>query len=441
MPLDLIILAALIFSAYMVLTGTRRAFQEVAACRKSTKFLFIVWALYFFGIGLYNFGLRDENIADGALDIWFFVQVSVTIFAAIFSFLFIVKGRYANSVVLLFLLIYAFLGIISASYSPLPQISIFRGGQYLITCLVAGFAILILSKEQKPDLLMNANYIFILAFVVLTLVGALVDPDTAFREFGGVFGKMLYGYLPYINANTFGWLCAVLVVVSSARLVSGTENSSKNFWLSVLFASFLAMILAQSRTAILTITILTPFFLARFATKKMTVLFLVIAVSAISPLIFILLPNIPDLVMEYLKRGQQDSAFETLDGRFEYIEGQGFSAFLEAPFFGHGYDAGVRLLGDHFHNSHAQILTNSGIVGYFFWISGIVSMFFYIAHRCLVDQRISTYRRYEINGILFLVAARSFTGTIMVIHDWVLMIVLAIFVYCSVLHRIARVDK
>jgi hypothetical protein len=425
-------LVALALLSYSLFRFIKYIFSNLS---KLEKILIISWTMMFYGVGLYFFGSDDFYSGARGFDIFLLIQILTTVTAASLAILVIDKKNLLSTPATNFFLLYALFGAISAIYSPLPAHSMFRSIQYCTTILLGALLAKEMARSYMPERVMLINYIFVATFIFGTIIGALFDPGGAFREFGGIFGKILYGYFPFMNANTFGWLSAVLFTGAAFNAISQAQKPYRGLWITLAAGAMTTLVLAQSRTALISIGIVSPLFFYAMARQNSLKLGLTLGIIFTLFYITMYIGGI-EIITDLLLRGQKTSVFETFEGRLEFVEGVGASLIWERPVLGGGYDAAARTaVGTHFHNSHAQILVNSGAIGYALWSLGFLSYLYYTQRWCLIGRRMGKVKKLEITSINILLLVRTLTGSILVIHDWPLMIMLGIFIYCFALQK------
>jgi O-antigen ligase len=90
--------------------------------------------------------------------------------------------------------------------------------------------------------------------------------------------------------------------------------------------------------------------------------------------------DVVDQTEDYLRRGQTEQQIESMSGRTS-LWSIGMEMVADSPLFGHGYQTGARFggstyglqIGTNLHNSHFQVLIDSGLVGYTLWLVFLVS--------------------------------------------------------------------
>jgi O-antigen ligase len=154
--------------------------------------------------------------------------------------------------------------------------------------------------------------------------------------------------------------------------------------------------------------------------------------------------SVQDNAMSYAERGHD--VLRTLEGRMEGWK-IGLRMFGDAPILGHGYDAGVRYKGgqygfgnlSHMHNSHFQVLVNSGIVGYAIWLIMFIVPLFLVFRSfggAFFGRTVVERYSVELFVIMLLIFLRSITGQILVTHQWSLMIFMGAYLHLK-LGRVA----
>jgi len=117
----------------------------------------------------------------------------------------------------------------------------------------------------------------------------------------------------------------------------------------------------------------------------------------------------------------------------------GMNMIADQPMLGHGFQTGVRFGGRKYglpeginmHSSHFQVLVDSGVVGYVFWLLFIVPIAWRIIksliRRHLPEKTAADRFHIEAVLIIFMMLFRSLTGHVFVSLDFNLLVYIALF--------------
>jgi len=214
----------------------------------------------------------------------------------------------------------------------------------------------------------------------------------------------------------------VVLVFSGLAMLCGRSILSAKLAFCIFFLSATTLFFAQSRTTLVAIIILIGL-TALFSLKNRRAFWgfsFLIIVSAVN---FVVLEIEINLLIEYFSRGQEDQ-LQSVNGRIAYFETRALPLFFQSPVIGNGFDAGVRAAGFyHFHNSHAMILANSGALGYLMWLLALLACAF--AAFKVAFKPGSFFIRLLVLFFFILFIVRSLTGTIGMILDWPLFLLVS----------------
>jgi len=434
------------FSA--LLLNVKRFMLQVKQVSGSMRWTSIAWLFMFYGLTVFvertHIIQSVEELDSSALSqiIMFGIAIIILLVLLMRGSGVIIGGILKMPVLMMF--IYGFFATISAIYSPLFTLSIYK------SCLVFMDVLLVLvalyyiprSNLQNKNILLDLSYFLLSLMIVGAAVGGILEPERAKHPISGVFGYQLYGLWPILNPNELGFICAITGIVGLRRLFEQISWIEKYYWLSVVFISVSILIVSQARTSIVS------FVLAVMILSVLIQKLRFIGISAAAMIIIaILYASVTNKSMrwvkntqEYAERGLSEKKNETLTGRTDLWE-KGMAMFYDSPVYGYGYDAGVRYSGvtygiargSHMHNSHLQVLVNNGIVGYIPWII-MVSWVTWRAVRRLLDFRWPLFqansRLYaETFAVLIVILVRTITAQVLVTHQYSFLVFIGILIY------------
>jgi O-antigen ligase len=305
------------------------------------------------------------------------------------SRLFLLRGPQA------YFVLYSLIALASAAYATAPFVAAAKALEIVIVYLLIGIVAYRI-RSVTPDLARRyfANlWNLVLAFVTIRLIvywlAALASPGEAFIAHDSVLPYQLSGRSVYgaIHPNTLGQLAAVILVVSTNRLlqIRGDKVARYAFWSAVLLFALLTLTFAQARTSLVAVCVAVPvlFLLNRRLWFGAFLSFGGLLLSAFYS----------DSLWGYFRRGQDAEALTSLTGRLNFWE-VGLRMFQEAPLLGHGFYTSIRLdlterlaaayQGYDFSNidnTFLEVLINNGLVGFVPFVLGFLLLWGKILRR------------------------------------------------------------
>lgn len=339
---------------------------------------------------------------------------------------------------------FCFFAIASSAFSPLKALSLYKAMQILMDAALVIVACSELIRARKPELIVNVTVAMLSILLFVVVLGGILVPDLALAANQGALGASLRGVVPDIHPNELGLMAAIGLVVGVIR--SANISSSlrvRFFWVALALLSGVVLFLAQARTSLA--GALLALVLAGLLIKKLrwlaagafgSVLALFVYYQFIGSSL-----GVEDTVGHYVTRGTSTEQLQSLSGRTGLWE-IGWRMFEDAPFFGHGYGAGVRVAGMAYglpdgmnmHSSHMQVLVDMGAVGYAAWLVFVISTFAVVFKVMRKSIHFPADRYLAVEGMLvvFVIIFRSFLGHVLVSHQQNLMIFFAVYIYAMV---------
>jgi O-antigen ligase len=256
--------------------------------------------------------------------------------------------------------------------------------------------------------------------------------------------------MPYLNPNEIGFIAAVTGVVALRRIPDAGTAKLKYLYFASLVTSLVALFFAQARTSTVAFTLMV--IVSGIVIRRLRWVSVAAIIATLSLLAYFLVTGrslgIEDTVLQYLERGVSEENLETMSGR-TVLWDIGWTMFLDAPLFGHGFEAGVRfsdesygLWGAHMHNAHMQVLVNSGALGYLLWVSMVIAVsVLLIKMRKHLNLTVATEAgrfHFEILLVMGITWIRTVTGSVLVFHQYSLLIFMAMMVYIALTLKSAR---
>jgi hypothetical protein len=268
-------------------------------------------------------------------------------------------------------------------WSVRPLWTVYKSVEYGFD--VALFVAIIISLRSLEDYEPVLNWVWTLLGLQLLAawIGAVVDPRDAFDygETGIARIPELTGVIPVLAANAIGQIGAIIGIVSLSRLILRPSDDPNRGWFQLLLGfSLISMFLAQSRSAIGAFLFGIIFLL--FLARRVLWGACLAGVGAIG-IIFL---GFQSNILEYLARGQEIKQIESLTGRVDWWA-FAWEKFLQRPLSGWGGFAGGRFVilanfsqggVPDVHSSIVEALVDTGILGLFFLLLGLMGAWWYL---------------------------------------------------------------
>lgn len=419
-------------------------FREVVRTATKEKQVLLVWAVLYLSYALW---LKRSAAVEGvtSLDASAGIQVLGMLFAGVMAFLLFFSVQQVSTVFrggVLLLFIYGFLGLSTAGISPNASLTVYKSALVMLDALVVAVTIGNLrgrTCEVGPYLLGT----FILSlFVAGAALGAIFRPEEAILAVRGVFGALLVGTFPYIGANELGFISAVTALVGLRRFFTDKGLLKRFLWGSQAWMGLVVLFLNQSRTSLIGLLLCAAVLGLGIRSMRWMVKVVVLLLFCLT--FYYLLSEsklgFEEATEEYLRRGVTNQEIMSLSGRVGLWE-HGWEMFSASPVFGHGFEAGVRFSGNeyglpggtHMHNAHMQTLINSGLLGYSVWLLMVI-----IVSRKLIRRMFrhhwkrndeQSWLHVEMVAILVLILLKTLTGSVLIYHQYSLLIFMGIMAY------------
>lgn len=315
------------------------ALRRIGRLRASLRWYHGAWAILFLS-GL-TWRIRGvTSIYAEPVDTAALIRISLVAAVGLFSVLstFRASSRLIVSLtrgVPLLLATYALFGVVSSLWSVFPAWSLYKSVEYFVDVTVAALIIAEIRGIRDLKVIVDATWAMFGLLAVNVWLGALIQPESAFRTGIGVLGYQLQGVFPAISQNGVGELGALLAVVSLARLVSFEKG--RGFYALVFLLGMTTMFAAQSRSPILGFALATLVVLqSQRKLSGLTFGALAAITAALSPL--------GTLMLDYLRRGQSALEIASLSGRTTIYWGRAAEVFAAHALAGVGAYSGGRFV-------------------------------------------------------------------------------------------------
>ncbi len=448
-----------------------QAFRKVRGLGARLGWTHLCWLLLLLS-GL-QFRIRGvDSIIQQPLDFWALYRVALVGM----SLLLIAAWAYSSQVGVRdwlrglpgWLVLYAVVCLVSASWSVEPSWTLYKSAEYLTAVLVLaaivqsassterGWGVPAGRSMQRADAYMAAgpapsvdrykallDWTWALHAALLGTVwlGIMARPDKAILHGIGTLDIAIIGLIPAIGWNTVGEISAVLGIVCVARIVLRPAGLSKGaLHVTGLTVALVTLVLSASRSSIA--GFLTGTVVMLLVAKRFGSLLLVICGS----LIVGLRTPAGEKAVNYLLRGQTTETFYSLSGRVQLWE-YGMERLAESPVGGFGayaggrfvtvanFSAGARELSSNVLNTFLEVLLGTSIWGLIPLLIALGGTWWMLARHGWTAPRGSTSQALAIEalGVLGVITVRSFLAVKLVWHPALLF--LAVLGCAEVLRR------
>lgn len=339
-----------------------------------------------------------------------------------------ITGKFPNHSPLYLFFAYIIVCFGSAVYSPNPLETIWKSIEILVLFLFALKVQIDISKRRiEPEDILSILVLFLLFSVINAIIGGVLFADAAYQvseERIRTSTSSMGGIIPQLNANSLAQYSAMLVLFGFVSLIQlGRVSAGVIF---VILVGIAGLGLAYSRTSIIAVAVAILILAPKRGLGRS---FLIITAGIALGIVFV-----PEIIT-YLARGQNTELLISMSGR-THMWTIGWEAFLEQPFFGHGFYSGHKTLdidiGMEFSSldsTYLEALVDVGVLGAFFLVAFVV-LVVVSAYRSLRRARFADTRTAEwllvTSGFVFIMLIRSLTGSSFQVLHWNLLTILMI---------------
>lgn len=345
---NVFLLLAPVWCVFIVFPAMKSLVHESASVAQSFTWWQGLWLLLLLG-GLV-FRLRDQvDIQKSALDGWAMYRIGMDVLVGLILVVRFLKKQtlWHRSLfrgLLGIMAIYPLLSILSTAWSAAPAFTLFRSCEYFLDLAVLASIVETLTSVSDFEKFANWTWSLLGLLVLSAWIGAIVDPQDAFLE-GYSYGPLrvrLEGVWPNIDANSIGEYCAILAIISLARLLDDPDKKYDRAWYRLLLtSSAVTLIFTQTRADV------AAFILGLFLLFLLTRRYLLGAVTGVAAslagAILLFFTNFGSTVTSYLLRGQSMTEAESLTGRLDFWQ-FAFQKIAARPWTGYGGYAGGRFV-------------------------------------------------------------------------------------------------
>ena len=375
------------------------------------------------------------------------IEVAALLFAAFLTALILLKRGIVQSALrlpVLLIMLYTITGLFSMAWAPAVNIVAWKAAQMFVFVALSIASVSHLRRVAGFRTLVELIYMIVTLIMVSSAIAGLFAPDQAYKQLyvggGGLFGVVLYSVWPHMHPNTLGIYAAIMVVVAFRRFMDTGGSSSRLYYAGVLLLSLSVQFAAQSRGSIVAL-MAGLLVMALFWSKVRRVVAAVAVVALMAGVYQFVTSSAMDfsVVEAYIKRGQSDEQFASMSGRSGLWE-MGKAMIADRPLLGHGFQTGARFggekygipLGTNLHNSHFQVLVDSGFLGYIVWLGFLLIggiKIFQSFNKRLIGQNEDGRFRLELLVIVVMLLIRTTVGRAMAGMDIALMLYMAMILF------------
>jgi O-antigen ligase len=345
-----------------------------------------------------------------------------------------------------YLTIYACLALLTVVFSQLKGMTMFKGIEVLLICMVG--AIIATSKDRESSAITFTTGVFWI--YTLSVFSALIE----LAVFGSAQHKQLVGATPLLSTqmessyppmvgNGLGFLGALTALFGLYRFdMPQARNRTKAIALIILAAGAVILFLSYTRSVLL-FFIVSVLIIAAY--EKRTIRIGVILITVIS---LLAAPGIQDKVIDHLRRGATDEQITSLSSRTQFWDtilkrdpvqlmvGEGFAT---GTLFQDYQSRGTHKVftSRNAHNSVLEIIMSSGFIGAAIWLTIIIRIGLQMVKIRRKLRSMKEWGRLHFHhfmmGVFVLSVLRSIMNSTFVYVDYFFFVFLAMIMYTETL--------
>jgi O-antigen ligase len=418
----------------------------------SFRWLYVAWACALAASSVWNLSRDvrlsvDEAGADNFVRLGFLALGALIILFIGAKYRFIFLGELVAGVLGIFS-IFALWGLSSTLWSVSPAGTFYKASEYSVMLgLFALAASLITSefRDSRKQLLalkgvFDFNWLLIFLLLINVYVGLLVLPDYTilhdYRDEVSVLGFSIQSALPGISENGVGQLAAILGIVALVRLLF--QPKSKLVFAPVLAFCLATAALTQSRSPL--VAFLVAAVVVLVIARRYSLLALFGGLLAVG-----VLTKYGQLLLEFLKRGQNMADIASLTGRVGYWEAS-LQAVRDRWLNGYGAYAGGRYVLESalgvddvstVHSAYVEVLLDTGIVGLVILLVGLgaTGLWLFRVRSHLVGDPVGRVLWFESMGVFVVLGFRSVFSVSTFVWSFQVLSFGVILIFISVVRR------
>lgn len=402
----------------LTLMGLRQGVKHFASLRAAWTWWH--WPLALLVLSTLVFRVRDnQEVTSAPIDAWALLRLGPEFIVAVVLGWRLLnrETNWRNSLfkgLLCLLAIFAFICVISSTWSVYPAWTLYKSLEYLLD--VATLAAILATVSSMEEIRRLGNWVWFLYALDLVWcwISAVIWPTEALDELGRLSSPW-----PEISYNSLGASSALVSIVALARLFRKTEKSERA-WYSLLLG-FGLVTLAASQTRNAMAGFLVGAFLVLVYERRAWIGVVGGAIGA-SALMF---TSMGPRVVQFLSRDQTESQISGLSGRGDWWT-FALHQLMQRPLTGFGAYAGGRfavlgklgIVTSQIHSDWLETLTDTSFWGLIPFAAAFIGCW-WIVTRSYWDRSLAPDERDwlpEIAGLLGVITVRSFFNIEMTWH-------------------------
>ncbi len=282
------------------------------------------------------------------------------------------------------LTLFSLVCLASSVWSVFPAWTFYKSCEYLLDLALLAAILETVSSPETYESLFNWTWAFYGTLLLSAWLDVAIWPKLALYPSGfkiGVLGVRLTGVLPAVSADDVGVYAAILGLVALCRLLPiDGERRARAWYLLLLTASMVTMVLSQTRAAIA--GFLFGLFLLVVFSKRLRLG----AASLLLLVPMVLITPIGGALWTYLKRGENANQISTLSSRLVWWS-FAWHKFMQRPLLGFGaYAAGrfavLAKMGmgytSSLHSDFLGVIVGTGIWGLIPFLAALLGIWWFL---------------------------------------------------------------
>ncbi len=330
---------------------------------RAISFFHFIWLILLIS----TFTLRGRTtgeLLENPLDYAGMFRAFLVLFSGLLTYIYMLqtgleKYLKAKNIYIFSLLLYAIMGALSAIYSPIPKLSLYKSIEVLISLSVV-MVFVSFRNLRRLKILFDVVYIVLFILIASAWFWAILKPEVAIARMG-YLNFVLYGYFPKQDADMVSVNAALLAIGSYVRMRFFPKGGL--FYKLIFLFSLATLIAGQARTSIFGFLLALAFiyFLLGERLKLFSMIMLIVMSLSID--------QIYNALYQFVLKGSRPEVVMRIGGRLKWWK-LAFPYFLTSPIWGHGFSAGIRAILLEYnpnifsvHNTFLEIAVNLGLIG------------------------------------------------------------------------------